>query len=44
MSREISRNKMFNKKDEQRKEKKEKQDKNNGILKDLNKELEDHDI
>ena len=35
---------MFNKKDEQRKEKKEKQDKNNGILKDLNKELEDHDI
>jgi hypothetical protein len=44
MNREISRNKMFNKKDEQRKEKKEIQDKLNGYIKDLNKEIEEHDV
>lgn len=41
MGREISRNKMFNKKDEQRKEKKETQDKQRGVIEDLNKDIED---
>lgn len=44
MSREISRNKMFNKKDEERKEKKERQDKINTAIKEFNKEIEEHDI
>jgi hypothetical protein len=44
MSREIQRNKMFNKKDEDRKAKKEQQDKVQGILKDQNKDIEEHDI
>lgn len=44
MSREIQRNKMFNKKDDERKTKKENQDKLKGIITDQNKELEDHDI
>jgi hypothetical protein len=41
MARDISRNKMFNKKDEQRKEKKENQNKQRGIIKDLNKDIEE---
>jgi hypothetical protein len=44
MSREIQRNKMFNKKDDERRTKKENQDKLKGTIADLNKELEDHDI
>ena len=44
MSREISRNKMFNKKDEERKEKKERQDKINTAIKEFNKDIEEHDI
>ena len=44
MSREIQRNKMFNKKDDERRSKKENQDKLKGTITDLNKELEDHDI
>ncbi len=44
MSREISRNKMFNKKDEDRKAKKEQMDKLQAILKDYNKVIEEHDI
>lgn len=44
MSREISRNKMFNKKDEDKKAKKEQADKLAGYLKDLNKDIEENDI
>jgi len=44
MSREISRNKMFNKKDEQWKEKKENQNKQRAIIRDLNKDIEEADI
>ena len=44
MSREIQRNKMFNKKDDERRNKKEMQDKQKLYISDLNKEIEDHDI
>lgn len=44
MSREIQRNKMFNKKDEDRKKKKEEHDKLSGIIRDQNKDIEMHDI
>jgi hypothetical protein len=44
MSREISRNKMFNKKDENRKTKKDTQDKLKLIMSENNKQLEDLDI
>ncbi len=44
MAREIQRNKMFNKKDEDRKAKKEVSDKLSGIIKDLNKDIEENDI
>jgi hypothetical protein len=44
MGREISRNKMFNKKDEERKAKKEANDKIAAIIKDQNNEIEVHDI
>ena len=44
MNREISRNKMFNKKDEDRKMKKEIQDKLSAAVRDLNKVIEEHDI
>lgn len=44
MSREIQRNKMFNKKDEERKAKKEVQDKLRAEIADDNKAIEDHDI
>ena len=44
MGREISRNKMFNKKDEDRKAKKEASEKIAGIVKDQNKDIEMHDI
>lgn len=44
MNREISRNKMFNKKDEDRKVKKEKNDNISGIIKDQNKDIEENDI
>ena len=44
MGREISRNKMFNKKDEDRKAKKEASEKIAGIVKDQNKDIEIHDI
>lgn len=44
MGREIQRNKMFNKKDEDRKAKKEKADKLHSIINDLNKAIEDHDV
>ena len=44
MAREISRNKMFNKKDEDRKAKKEQQDKLTSRIKDLNVHIEEHDI
>jgi len=44
MAREIQRNKMFNKKDEDRKGKKETADKLAGIIRDQNKDIEDHDI
>lgn len=44
MGREISRNKMFNKKDEDRKAKKEASEKIAGIIKDQNKDIEMHDI
>lgn len=44
MSREISRNKMFNKKDEDRKAKKDQMDKLQAALKDRNARIEEHDI
>ena len=44
MSREISRNKMFNKKDEDRKMKREQQDKLSASIKEHNKAIEEHDI
>lgn len=44
MSREIQRNKMFNKKDEDRKKKKEEHDKLAFIIKDQNKDIEELDI
>ena len=44
MNREISRNKMFNKKDEDRKLKKEQQDKLGGAVRDFNRVIEEHDI
>ena len=44
MGREISRNKMFNKKDEDRKAKKEASEKIAGIVRDQNKDIEMHDI
>ena len=44
MAREIQRNKMFNKKDEDRKVKKEKNDNISGIIKDQNKDIEENDI
>ena len=44
MAREIQRNKMFNKKDEERKAKKEHNLKISGIIKDQNKDIEEHDI
>ena len=44
MNREISRNKMFNKKDEERKAKKETKDKLKHIILDLNKDIEDNDV
>lgn len=44
MSREISRNKMFNKKDEDRKAKKEQMDKLQAAVKDRNIRIEEHDI
>ena len=43
-AREISRNKMFNKRDEERKEKKALQDRLNGKIKDFNKDIEENDI
>jgi hypothetical protein len=44
MSREISRNKMFNKKDEDRKAKKEQMDKLQNALKEKNAKIEENDI
>jgi hypothetical protein len=44
MTREISRNKMFNKKDEDRKKKKDQQDQLMHQIKDLNQQIEKHDI
>lgn len=44
MSREISRNKMFNKKDEDRKTKKELQDRLAYLIREFNKEIEENDI
>ncbi len=44
MSREISRNKMFNKKDEDRKGKREQQDKLALSIKDFNRDIEENDI
>lgn len=44
MNREISRNKMFNKKDEDRKAKKEQQEKLNVAVRDFNRQIEEHDI
>ena len=44
MNREISRNKMFNKKDEERKAKKETREKLKSIILDQNKEIEDNDV
>jgi len=44
MSREISRNKMFNKKDEDRKAKKELQDRLASSIKDFNRDIEENDI
>ena len=44
MAREIQRNKMFNKKDEERKNKKEHNIKISGIIKDQNKDIEEHDV
>lgn len=44
MSREIQRNKMFNKKDEDRKAKKELSDKNATIIRDQNNAIETHDV
>ena len=44
MSREISRNKMFNKKDEDRKTKKELQDRLAYQIREFNKEIEENDI
>lgn len=44
MAREIQRNKMFNKKDEDRKKKKEDHDKLALDIRDLNKEIEELDI
>ena len=44
MAREIQRNKMFNKKDQDRKAKKEQADKLAAIIKDLNKDIEEHDV
>jgi hypothetical protein len=44
MNREISRNKMFNKKDEDRKRKKEEQDTQAAKIRDLNKQIEELDI
>ncbi len=44
MSREISRNKMFNKKDEDRKDKKEKHDKLQAAIKEFNQQIEENDI
>ena len=44
MNREISRNKMFNKKDEDRKAKKETKDKLKTVLLDQNKDIEDNDV
>lgn len=43
-SREISRNKMFNKRDEERKEKKDRQEKLASKIKDYNKDIEENDI
>jgi len=43
-SREISRNKMFNKRDEERKEKKDKQEKLSTKIKDFNRDIEENDI
>mmetsp|Transcript_29629 Transcript_29629/g.28851 ORF Transcript_29629/g.28851 Transcript_29629/m.28851 type:complete len:206 (+) Transcript_29629:260-877(+) len=44
MSRKIQKEKMYNKKDDDRKAKKETQDKQKTIIADQNKEIEDHDI
>ena len=44
MNREISRNKMFNKKDEDKKLKKEEQDKLSVTVKEFNRIIEEHDI
>lgn len=43
-AREISRNKMFNKRDEERKEKKDRQEKLASKIKDFNKDIEENDI
>lgn len=43
-SREISRNKMFNKRDEERKDKKDRSDKLSSKIKDYNKDIEENDI
>lgn len=44
MSREIQRNKMFNKRDEDRKHKKELKDKLSGIVRDQNQDIESNDV
>lgn len=44
MAREISRNKMFNKRDEERKAKRHEQDKLHAQIKELSKKIEEHDI
>jgi hypothetical protein len=44
MSREISRNKMFNKKEEERRAKRDQQDKLNGAIRELNARIEEDDI
>ena len=44
MNREISRNKMFNKKDEDRRNKRDQQEKLSSLVKDLNRIIEENDI